>query len=137
MCDHKIIAQKPGEEAKDKRMLSSSKAYQSEKESTAKFMNRSMGRKRRSSSDASYNESNDEESKQVKRSTSRQRGRKAGRSSSRESSSENRPTNNFKTNALEMSIIEEEKKGQDVEMSQDVQSDGSDPDKNIYLFKER
>ena len=65
LCDHKIIAQKPGEEANDKEMLTSSKAYQSEKESTAKFMNKSMGKKRRSSSDASYNESNGEESKQV------------------------------------------------------------------------
>lgn len=67
--DHKIYAQKPGDEAKEK--LSSSKAYHSEKESTAKFMNKSMGNKRRTSSDASYNESNDEESKQVRRSTSR------------------------------------------------------------------
>ena len=67
--DHKIYAQKPGDEAKEK--LSSSKAYHSEKESTAKFMNKSMGNKRRTSSDASYSESNDEESKQVRRSTSR------------------------------------------------------------------
>jgi hypothetical protein len=69
--DHKIYAQKPGDEAKEKEILSSSKAYQSEKESTAKFMNKSMGNRRRTSSDASYNESNDEETKQVRRSTSR------------------------------------------------------------------
>jgi hypothetical protein len=69
--DHKIYAQKPGDDAKEKEILYSSKAYQSEKESTAKFMNKSMGNRRRTSSDASYNESNDEETKQVRRSTSR------------------------------------------------------------------
>ena len=36
-----------------------------------------------------------------------------------------------------MSIITEEKHLQDVEMSQDAQSSYSDPDKNVYLFKER
>ena len=124
--------------AEDPSMPANNKDYLSNAESgTIQQMRRQHAgyRRKRESSDESFRSGAEEPRR--KRSASKSIPKRGNKSLSVESSSQERPAKKDKPRVAEMSIITEEKHYQDVEMSQDVQSDCSDPDTSKYLFKER